>query len=52
MKYILAKTFGWDLDYIGKLPIKITNILLESINMELERQEAEIRRIKMKSRLR
>jgi len=52
MKHVLAKTYGWDLDYIDRLPIKETNILLNCISIEIEREQAEIRRMQMKSRMR
>lgn len=52
MKYALAKIFHWDLDYIGSLPIRVTNILKECINIENERMEAEQRRAEMRSRMR
>jgi len=43
---------GWTIDYIDSLPIKTTSIMIESINIENQRQEAEMRRVKMKSRMR
>jgi len=46
----LAKTFGWDLDYIGKLPIKNTMILIECINLEIEKQEIELKKREMRLR--
>ena len=48
IKYNFAKAFGWDLDYIEKLPIKTTQILIECINIETEKYEAELKKQKLK----
>jgi len=52
MKYALAKIFGWDLDYIGRLPIRIANILLECLRIEKEQAEADARLTEIRSKMR
>lgn len=38
----MAKAFGWDLDYIEKLPWKTTSILIECMNVENEKERAQM----------
>ncbi len=52
MKYVLAKTFGWDLEYIESIPYKDSLILLECMKIENEEQERAMKREQAKARFR